>query len=54
MLFRSYKTDRSAEDTEGNVAEVIIQKNRHGSTGNVKMGWIGSYTKFLNLDKTRE
>ena len=56
FLYRDeyYKTDRSAEDKEGNVAEVIIQKNRHGSTGNVKMGWIGSYTKFLTLDETRE
>ncbi len=56
FLYRDeyYKTDRAPDDKEGNVAEVIIQKNRHGSTGNVKMGWIGSYTKFLTLDDTRE
>ncbi len=56
FLYRDeyYKTDRAADANEGNVAEVIIQKNRHGSTGNVKMGWIGSYTKFLTLDETRE
>ena len=56
FLYRDeyYKTDRSPDGKEDNEAEVIIQKNRHGSTGNVKMGWIGSYTKFLTLDETRE
>ncbi len=37
------------EDT-ANTAEVIIAKNRHGSVGNVKMGWIGQFTKFRTLD----
>ena len=49
FLYRDeyYKTDGNQE--EGNIAEVIIAKNRHGSTGNVKMGWIGKYTKFRTL-----
>ena len=49
FLYRDeyYKTD-AAQD-EGNIAEVIIAKNRHGSTGNVKMGWIGRFTKFRTL-----
>ena len=34
-----------------NVAEVIIAKNRHGSVGNVKMGWIGQFTKFRTLEE---
>ncbi len=52
FLYRDeyYKTDRDPSGNEGNVAEVIIQKNRHGSTGNVKMGWIGTYTKFRTID----
>ena len=33
-----------------NTAEVIIAKNRHGSTGKVEMGWLGQYTKFTTLD----
>ena len=37
-------------DDSANTAEVIIAKNRHGSTGNVKMGWIGQFTKFRTLD----
>lgn len=56
FLYREeyYKNDRDPNQTEGNTAEVIVQKNRHGSTGNIKMGWIGSYTKFLTLDPDRE
>ena len=38
-----------AADT-ANTAEVIIAKNRHGSVGNVKMGWIGQFTKFRTLE----
>jgi replicative DNA helicase len=36
-------------DAESSIAEVIIAKNRHGSSGNVKMGWIGRYTKFRTI-----
>ena len=36
-------------DTEQNVAEVIIAKNRHGSTDTVKVGWTGRYTKFREI-----
>ena len=45
-----YKTDEAAnQDTS--VAEVIIAKNRHGSTGTVNMGWNGKFTKFVTIDK---
>ncbi len=37
-----------------NVAQVIVAKNRHGTVGEVNLGWIGQYTKFTNLDKTHE
>ena len=52
FLYRDeyYKAGRSPEDSGGNTVEVIVQKNRHGSTGNIEMGWIGQYTKFLTLD----
>ncbi|MCI8610311.1 MAG: replicative DNA helicase [Clostridiales bacterium] len=33
-----------------NTAEVIVAKNRHGSTGKVEMGWLGQYTKFTTID----
>ena len=59
FLYRSeyYKTDNGDEPPpESNIAEVIVAKNRHGSTDTVKLGWIGKYTKFrsITLDKTNE
>ena len=42
--------DPTAADT-ANTAEVIVAKNRHGSVGNVKMGWIGQFTKFRTLEE---
>ena len=49
FLYRDeyYVTDK--KDDESSVAEVIIAKNRHGSTGTVKVGWIGRYTKFRSI-----
>ena len=52
FLYRNeyYKTDGNpGENNSANIAEVIIAKNRHGSTGTVKMGWIGQYTKFRTI-----
>lgn len=47
-----YRDDYYNEDSERkNVAEVIIAKHRGGSTGTVELGWLGSYTKFVNLEK---
>ena len=51
FLYKDDYYDRK-EDTntdEGSTAEVIIAKNRHGSVGTVKMGWIGRYTKFRTI-----
>lgn len=47
FLYRDdyYKDEKSDSTT----AEVIIAKNRHGSLDKVKLGWIGQYTKFVNL-----
>ncbi len=55
FLYRSeyYKTDETpGQDTS--IAEVIIAKNRHGSTGTVSMGWNGQFTKFITIDKEQE
>lgn len=47
-----YRDDYYNEDSEDkNVAEIIIAKNRHGSTGTVHLQWIGQYTTFSNQDK---
>lgn len=50
-----YRDDYYNPDTEKkNVAEVIIAKNRSGSTGTVELAWIGKYTKFANLFRGSE
>ena len=56
FLYRDeyYKTDRDPNQQEANIAEVIVAKNRHGSTGNVEMGWIGKYTKFRTIVKDQD
>ena len=41
--------DTVSPDTEQNVAEIIVAKNRHGSTETVKVGWTGRYTKFRDI-----
>ncbi len=49
-----YRDDYYNEDSEKkNIAEVILAKHRAGSTGTVELAWLGSYTKFANLDKYR-
>ena len=42
------------ESEEKDIAEVIIAKHRGGSTGTVKLLWMGSYTKFANLARGYE
>lgn len=50
-----YRDDYYNPETEKkNVAEVIIAKHRNGSTGTVKLAWLGQYTKFANLEEFRE
>ena len=54
FLYRDeyYKVNESSDPNSGadsSIAEVIVAKNRHGSTGTVKMGWIGKYTKFRTI-----
>ena len=42
------------ETERKNVAEIILAKNRSGSTGTVELAWLGQYTKFANLYKGPE
>lgn len=39
------------ESEEKDITEVMIAKHRSGPTGNAKLLWMGSYTKFANLAK---
>ena len=45
-----YRDDYYNPETEKkNIAEVIVAKNRQGSTGTVELAWLPNYTKFANL-----
>ena len=49
-----YRDEYYNEDSDKkNIAEVILAKHRAGSTGTVELLWLGNYTKFVNIDKTR-
>ena len=39
------------ESAEKDIAEVIIAKQRGGSTGTVKLYWMGNYTKSVNIER---
>ncbi len=54
FLYRDEYYDKEAQNEDGNIAEVIVAKNRHGSQGTVKVGWIGRYTKFRSIATDRE
>ena len=55
FLYRSeyYKTEE-ASNQDMSIAEIIIAKNRHGSTGSVNMGWNGQFTKFVTIENEQE
>ena len=54
FLYRDEYYDTENSNDEGSIAEVIVAKNRHGSQGTVKMGWIGRYTKFRTIANNME
>ena len=47
FLYRDDYYNKDSEDK--NLTEVIIAKHRGGSTGKVKLLWMGNYTRFENL-----
>lgn len=50
-----YRDDYYKEDSEQrNIAECIIAKNRHGSTGKVNLKWSPEFTTFSTLEQNRE
>ena len=50
MVLFIYRDDYyNPQGEQTNIAEIIIAKNRSGSTGPVELLWMPSYTKFVNL-----
>ena len=52
FLYRDDYYNKESEKKD--IAEVIIAKQRGGSTGTVELLWMGNYTKFVNLEKRFE
>ena len=48
FLYRDEYYNKETE--EKNIGECIIAKQRNGPVGTVKMAWIGSHSKFTNLE----
>ena len=47
-----YRDDYYNQDSDKkDIAEIIIAKHRGGATGTVELLWLGSYTKFVNLER---
>ena len=49
MLYREdyYKNEKeNPKEIEVNSAELLVQKNRHGPTGSIKMAWNPQYTLY--------
>ena len=50
-----YRDDYYNPDSEEkDISEVIMAKHRAGSTGTIKLLWMGNYTKFVNLARNFE
>ena len=47
-----YRDEYYNEDSEKKgIAEIIVDKQRNGSTGSVELVWRGQYTKFGNKER---
>jgi len=49
VLFLHREELYNPDTPDKNIAEVIIQKQRNGPIGTVKLAWLGKYTEFRNL-----
>jgi replicative DNA helicase len=52
---KEMKPGEKGYDDVAGIAEIIVAKQRNGPIGEIKLNWIGEYTRFQNLsDKTIE
>ena len=55
VMFLHRETDNSDEYAENdNTVELIVAKNRHGETKNIKLNWDGKFTRFTAKDYIHE
>ncbi len=53
FIYRDEYYNQEKSEKPG-VAEIIVGKNRHGSTGSVDLGFVKEYTLFRPLDETEQ
>lgn len=51
FLYREAYYDKSDDGPENNKVELILEKNRHGSLGTVRLFFHKKYTKFTNVEE---
>ncbi|HEU18955.1 MAG TPA: replicative DNA helicase [Deltaproteobacteria bacterium] len=54
FIYRDEVYNKSEDNPEKGLAEIIVGKQRNGPTGKVKLSFLNDYTRFENLAKTRE
>lgn len=55
LVIMLYRDEVYFEDTmDKGIAELLIEKNRHGPTGRIRTAWIGKYMQFKPLTHMRE
>ena len=47
FIYREELYDKNNDDVKG-IAEVIVEKQRNGPTGTVKLTFLGEFTRFEN------
>lgn len=54
VLFLYREEYYNEKEDKHNTAEIIVAKNRHGSTKRVEVGWFGKYTRFSPISDLQE
>ena len=49
IMFLHREEYYNPETEDKNVAELIVAKQRNGPLGTIKLGWLGQFTRFVNL-----
>ncbi len=49
FLYREDYYNEELQNSDTKICEVSVAKNRHGSLGTVKLGWLPQYTKFRTI-----